>query len=282
MARALERVEEIAAFRLGRVDLSLVPVTRLASLARYGLISKAQAIERTPEPKRTALVAAVVRGLEAAAIDDALDLFTLLMVTRLISPARRVTERDRLAMLPMLEKASRTLARASRVLFTELESLEKRKSALDPGAVWVAIEKKVASRSAVISALATVEQLVSEDDGSAETALRTALANRYNTVRPFLRLLGESGVLSAAPGGRRVLAAVRTLPALARRRVGQRPLLPGDIDQDLVPPAWRPAVYANARLPEGSVDRDAYVVGAVALRAVRAAESLKSRLVRSP
>jgi hypothetical protein len=42
--------------------------------------------------------------------------------------------------------------------------------------------------------------------------------------------------------------------------VGQRPLCPGDIDADLVPPAWRPAVYANRALPVGAVDRDAYVV----------------------
>ncbi len=125
MARAMERVEEIAAFGLRRVDLSWVPVTRLVTLARYGLLSKAQAIERTSEPKRTALIAAVVRGLEAAAIDDALDLFALLMATRLISPARRATERDRLAMLPVLEKASRTLACASRVLFTELTLVVK-------------------------------------------------------------------------------------------------------------------------------------------------------------
>ncbi|MFD5559109.1 hypothetical protein [Kitasatospora griseola] len=36
------------------------------------------------ESERTALLAAVVRGPEAAAIDDALDLFALLMVTCLI------------------------------------------------------------------------------------------------------------------------------------------------------------------------------------------------------
>ena len=55
------------------------------ALARYGLASKAASIERAPDSKKTALMTAVVRSLEAAAIDDALDLFALLMATRLIS-----------------------------------------------------------------------------------------------------------------------------------------------------------------------------------------------------
>ncbi|MEO3784199.1 hypothetical protein ABGB12_12765 [Actinocorallia sp. B10E7] len=42
----------------------------------------------------------MTRSLEAEAIDDALDLFALLMATRLISPARRKASGDRLAMLP--------------------------------------------------------------------------------------------------------------------------------------------------------------------------------------
>ncbi|MEV4108300.1 hypothetical protein [Nonomuraea sp. NPDC049695] len=37
-----------------------------------------------------------------------------------------------------------------------------------------------------------VEELVPEEDGAAEAAMRAALAEKYNTVRPFLRLLGES------------------------------------------------------------------------------------------
>ncbi|WP_405941213.1 hypothetical protein [Streptomyces sp. NBC_00207] len=36
MARAMERVEEISAFALGRVNLSRVPVNRLSPRARYG------------------------------------------------------------------------------------------------------------------------------------------------------------------------------------------------------------------------------------------------------
>lgn len=33
-----------------------------------------------------------------------------------------------------------------------------------------------------------------------------------------------------------------------------------EIDGKLVPPHWHQAVYANAEQPEGTVDRDAYVV----------------------
>lgn len=76
MAKALERVEEISALRLGRVRADLVPPKRLATLARVGLGSKAPVLERTPQPRRTALLTSVVRHLEAAAIDDALDVFT--------------------------------------------------------------------------------------------------------------------------------------------------------------------------------------------------------------
>ncbi|MCY1649302.1 hypothetical protein AB0D68_25460 [Streptomyces sp. NPDC048212] len=61
MVRAMERVEEISTFALERVNLSRVPVNRLSALARYGQLSKAQTIERAPEPRRTALLTAVVR-----------------------------------------------------------------------------------------------------------------------------------------------------------------------------------------------------------------------------
>lgn len=91
MKAALQRVEDIAAFQLGCLRLEQVPPNRLSALARYGLGTKAPKLERTPEPKRTAMLTAVMRHLEAKAIDDALDLFEILMATRLISSARRST-----------------------------------------------------------------------------------------------------------------------------------------------------------------------------------------------
>lgn len=99
-----------------------------------------------------------------------------------------------------------------------------------------------------------------EDDGSVEAAMREKLALRYNTVRPFRSLLGESDALGAAPAGRRLLKAVRRLPALSRHRVEDRPLLPREVDAELVPAMWKRAVFSNAKLAQGAVGWDAYVV----------------------
>lgn len=60
---------------LGRLRLSRIPPNRMAALARYALGSKAPLLERAPEPKRTAMLTAVMRHLEAKVIDEALDLF---------------------------------------------------------------------------------------------------------------------------------------------------------------------------------------------------------------
>jgi TnpA family transposase len=259
MVKALQRAEQLAALGVGRVGVDDIPANRLQVLARTGLGSKASALARLSEPKRAATLVAVVRHLEAAAVDDTLDLFALLMATRLFSPARRASAGQRLAMLPRLEKASKMVARAGRVLLDRLAAAEVSGDRLEVATLWAAVER-IASRAAVVDAIALVEELVPDDDGSADSAMRAALAGRYNTVRPFLALLGESAALYAAPGGERVLAAVRGLPELARRRVAQKPLTAAEIDAELVTPAWARAVYANAGLPAGAVDRDAYVV----------------------
>ncbi|MFB9624848.1 Tn3 family transposase [Nonomuraea helvata] len=261
MVRALQRVDNLAGFGLGLVAVSKVPVRRMKTLAKYGAGSKAPALDRLVEPRRTATLLAVTRSLEAEAIDDTLDLFALLMTTRLISPARRKSADERLRMLPRLERASKLVAKASRVLVDRLDLVGQEGVDLDVVAMWAAVaEIAGASKEQVRAALDMVEELVPESDGAAEAAMRAALVEKYNTVRPFLRLLGESKALAAAPGGRRVLAAVRRLPELSRRQVSKRPLLPKEIDAALVTASWKRAVYANPDLPQGSVDRDAYVV----------------------
>src|SRR6266704_2244131 len=144
MVKALRRAEQIAVLGASLVGVDDIPANRLQVLARSGLGSRASALARLGEPKRTAKLAA----------------------------AENAGER------------------------------------LEVAALWSAVERVVA-------------------------------------------LLGESTALHAAPGGERVLAAVRALPELARRRVTQKPLADDEIDAELVTPAWRRAVYASPGLPPG-------------------------------
>jgi hypothetical protein len=163
------------------------------------------------------MLTAVMRHLEAKAIDDALDLFTVLMATRLISAAKRKTDKERMSTLPQLEKASRTLALAAKVLIEELELVEETGADVDVAALWRAVEvEEVAPRAQISSVASLVASLVPEGDGGAEAAMREALTGRYNTVRPFLSLLGDTKMLGAAPAGERILSAVRRLHALSR------------------------------------------------------------------
>lgn len=222
-----------------RVKVEQIPPNRLAAPAapaKNGLGSKAPKPARPPEPKRTAMVTAVVRSLEAAAIDDACGLFVLLMRVKLISSAKRATNSDRLSALARLEKASRVVTAVWRVLCGELGLVEEHGTDLDVAALWRAVES-VAPRDEVNAAAATVEETGPARGRRGRGCGRALPASPYNTVRPFLALLGESRALGAASGGRRVPTAVHKLPALSRRRVKEKPLLPRETDSKLVPPA---------------------------------------------
>lgn len=63
------------------------------------------------------------------------------MANRLISPARRASEWEHLAMLPQLERAARILAKASKILTEELDLVAEHDADLDAAALWAAVEE---------------------------------------------------------------------------------------------------------------------------------------------
>ncbi|MFE4210563.1 hypothetical protein ACFRSX_37180 [Streptomyces goshikiensis] len=158
MAKALERMDEISGFRLGRVKLDKVPPNRLATPARVGLGSKAPILERTPEPRRTAPLPSGVRQLEASASDDALDLFMLLMQVKLISAARRATAGT--GWRPgQIAKAYRMVDGVFRLWREPLDLMATSGADLDPGAMWRALETEIVPREEVEAASRLVEEL---------------------------------------------------------------------------------------------------------------------------
>ena len=84
---ALERAFEIKDLGAGEVELPDVPPAKVAALARYGLSAKATALRELSPKRRAATLLATVRQLEVDAVDDALDLFDLLMATKLLAKA---------------------------------------------------------------------------------------------------------------------------------------------------------------------------------------------------
>jgi TnpA family transposase len=78
---ALERAAEIKDLGAGALVLPDVPPAKVAALARYGLGAKAPALRELSATRRAATLLATVRQLEVDAVDDAFDLFDLLMAT---------------------------------------------------------------------------------------------------------------------------------------------------------------------------------------------------------
>ena len=119
--KALQRVAAVRMLGAGTVNLSGLPAARVRALARYGMGAKAQTLQRLAEPRRTATLVVTVAALEAAAVDDALDLFDLLMTTKILRPSQRAAGADRLTKMVELEKASRVLALVGVRLLSVLE-----------------------------------------------------------------------------------------------------------------------------------------------------------------
>lgn len=118
-------------------------------------------MRRVTSARRSATLLATARLLHSSAIDDALDLFAVFMVSKLIGPAERASVAERLRSLPQLAKASATLAIAARVLL-ELAEAEtggaNSAPTLDPAAAWARLQA-VVDRDQLAAAVATVEEL---------------------------------------------------------------------------------------------------------------------------
>jgi TnpA family transposase len=189
-----------------------------------------------------------------AAVDDALDLFAVLMATKLLGASERASAKDRLRSLPRLRRASVTLAAAVRVLLELADAGGA--AALDPAQAWSRLQAAV-PRERLAAAVAAVDELAPDADDDADAGQRAELVKRYATVRPFLAMLADVVPLAATDAGQPVLAAVRGLAGLAGRKRVRRE----EVVEEVVTGSWRRLVFANnSELPAGAADHRAYAL----------------------
>lgn len=147
-----------------------------------------------------------------------LDLFAVLMATKLIGPAERASTKDQLRSLPALRKASATLAITAQMLLNlagGAGAAGDGPAVLDARA-WAQLQGAV-PRERLAAAVATVTGLVPDADEDAHAGQRAELVKRYATVRPFLTMHAGVVPLAATDAGQPVLTAVGSLAELAAR-----------------------------------------------------------------
>ena len=212
-------------------------------------------LARRTAARRTATLVATVRSLTSTAVDDALDLFGVLMATRLIRQAERVTRDQKLAAFSRVARSATTLAAVVRAMMDAADARREGEDAgLDPMDA-VAVMEDVAPRERLNAAVDTIEEWA-PDDADDDGLWRAELVKRFGMVRGFLDLLAEAIPLGASGPGRQVLAAVRELPGL----LGRKKVRATEIRPELVTGSWRRLVHNNPDLPDGVIDRKAYVL----------------------
>jgi len=170
MVRALRRVSDVAGVGLGGVDVSAVPHRRVVALARYAMAAKATALRRHSEPRRVATLGATVRSLETKAVDDALELFDVLMTNDLLARAARESRNEKLRRYPRLSKDAGKLAAAVGVLLDALDNEQQ----LSLDLVW---ESKV-SRTELRAAVAHLLELAPRSMAIPTSAFTSSTAPR--------------------------------------------------------------------------------------------------------
>jgi len=260
MVRALRRVSDVAGLGLSGLDVSAVPHRRVVGLARYGMAAKATALRGHPEPRRLATLVATVPSLEAKAGDDALEeLFDVLMTNALLARAARESRKEKLRRrYPQLSKDAGKLAAAVGVLLDAL--VDEQQLSLD--LVWEEIESKV-SRAELRAADAHLLEVAPPADADPDGEWRTALIDRFASVRAFVPLLCQTIEFGATTQAAGILEAMTDLPRLLDARATTA-VPAGYVDarriaDDVVPAGWWQRLVFSAGRPEGTVEKAAYV-----------------------
>jgi TnpA family transposase len=241
LVAACQRLQEIRAIGVSDLALDHLPPNRLRALARYGAAARAQAIARMAPERRLATLLAFAHAFEGIALDDALDLFDL-VITDILHDAQTEGEHQRLRTLRDLDAAALHLWEAIQVLLDDqVDDAMVRRHAFAQ-----------ISRQRLVEAGVQVETLARPPDDH----YYPELVDRYRRVRRFLPTLLHAVTFEGTQAGQPLLAAVRFLTQIEHRRHPDM----RDAPLDFVPGGWRRLVVPR-HAP--MADQQAYTLCAV-------------------
>lgn len=210
MVAALTRIAKIGELGVSGSDLSGVPSRRVIELARYGMAAKAPALRRLPRAWRIATLLATARWLEVRAVEEAVELFDVLMSTELLGRSEREASAEKLRRYSLLARHAARLVAAVEVMLATTEDFGEQ---LPLELVWDAIEN-VVSRAELRTAVASLSPVLPPPDADPDGEWRARLVERLPAVRGFVPLLCRFIDFGATAEAAPVLAAVAALPEL--------------------------------------------------------------------
>ena len=238
---ALNRLQEIRAVGVSDIDLERFPSSRIQALARYAAKTSASMIARMPEERRIATLLAFAKSFEVIALDDALDVFDLLM-SDILRDAKRLGDRARLRTLKDLDAAALDLRAACEILLDDsLPDAEVR------NAVFAHL-----TRARLENAAERVAALARPADENYQQELMT----RYGRVRSCWPTLLRTVRFEGNQTGQPVLQGLAFLIALDGW--GKSTLSPVPLDG--MSPAWQRWIVRA----DGRIDRRAYTLWVLA------------------
>jgi len=237
MIAALERYEELRNLGIRELNFSGIPPVWLQALARYATTGWAPNIARMPEDRRMATLVAFAYAYTAATLDDALDVFDML-IADIATSAKTLGQKKRLRSLRDLDEAALALAEVCSILLDDAHTDDE-------------VRTTVFTRmplAQIAQAIATTYDLARPPEENYQEEMLT----RYQTVRRFLPRVLDTISFQAAPAGNPVLTAVGYLKGLQGRR---KPRLE-DAPLHVVDAGWKRLVMDQS----GQVNQPAYTL----------------------
>jgi TnpA family transposase len=244
LLRHLERIDAIRGHGLGLAPSTDLPAAPLGRLARSARALKPASLAALQEPRRTATLAALFQTLEAAALDDAVELFDAL-VTDIFSQAEKAYRKSRLRSLRDLDAAATMLRDLGRHVVADGDG------ALPPTGWRDALFERI-PRANSESAMASIDSLVGAPDDRRYQELRP----HWRRVRALFPALLRRVTFDATPAGQPVMAALKYLSSVedwTRARMRDAPT-------EFIGSAWKRHALDSAG---GVADNRAYVFAAL-------------------
>lgn len=194
---ALERYIRLR--NLEWLNFTGLPAIQLRNLARYAGMASVKYIARMPRQRKLAVLTAFVKAQETAALDEAVDVFDMLILD-ITREAKKTGQKKRLRTLKDLDRAALLLARACLLL-------------LDDQADDAELRKTIFSRvpkSRLAESVSKVNELARPQNNN----FHYEMVEQYGRVKRFLPAVLRDLHFRAVPAGEHTLAAIHYLAEL--------------------------------------------------------------------